>query len=319
MLRLAGQIELDYRDALDLDKLLRNLSGIALAGEFLWTVSDEGRSFERLSRTAGGFALRRQYRLDSFFPDLPSGEGDLESLDVADGRIWLAGSNGRVRRKPDAAKPDTLKPELRNRPSRHLLGSIVLGEDSLPLEKQASALPFTGKGSLRALLGANEFIAPFLQLASKENGLDIEGLAVLANSILLGLRGPVIDSHAVIVALPRGKHLVDEAAAPSLHFLDLDGLGVRDLARDGDRILVLAGPTTGTDGPFRLHAWRPSTGEAVERPPVIYIWPDGTEHPEGITPASRGGGPGYLVVYDTPHEARIRGSAVTADWLADEG
>ncbi len=46
------------------------------------------------------------------------------------------------------------------------------------------------------------------------------------------------------------------------YFLDLGGLGVRDLCRDGDDVLVLAGPTMDVDGRVRLHRW---TGAARER------------------------------------------------------
>ena len=40
-----------------------------------------------------------------------------------------------------------------------------------------------------------------MRLPSKDNGLDIEGLAVLGNRVYLGLRGPVLRGRAIILEL----------------------------------------------------------------------------------------------------------------------
>ncbi|MFD2883464.1 DUF3616 domain-containing protein [Pseudomonas lini] len=47
---------------------------------------------------------------------------------------------------------------------------------------------------------------------------------------------------------PRGANIVSI-------FLQLDGLGVRDLCIDGDDMLILAGPTMNLDGPVSLFRW----------------------------------------------------------------
>jgi hypothetical protein len=90
-------------------------------------------------------------------------------------------------------------------------------------------LPFTKRGSLRDLLGQNEFLDDLVTLASKENGLDIEGFRALPkNKVFFGLRGPLAGSFAIVAEakLDSNLKLTEDL---KLHFIDLGGLGVRDL------------------------------------------------------------------------------------------
>jgi hypothetical protein len=110
--------------------------------------------------------------------------------------------------------------------------------------------------------------------------------------------------------------------APVAHFLDLAGLGIRDLARHGDDLLVLAGPTMLLDGPSRVLRLR---GAGAQPPPVVVrdhdieqIGPDlavgvGEDHPEGIAVLEHDGKPELLVIYDSPADARVHGTTVRAE------
>ena len=308
------RIHLDYAAA-GMPTLLANLSGIARAGDFVWTVSDEGRTVECLRDEGAGYRLQAQVSLDRLVPGIPGADDDdeldLELVDVADGFLWLCGSHCRVRRKPDA--PDELNDQFRNRPSRHLLAAIKLKDGGARLGR-ARRLPFSGKGGLRHALKDDPYLAPFLELPSKENGLDIEGIAVRPDCVMLGLRGPLLDSIAVVVRLKLNKAFA--IAGYELRFLDLGGLAIRDLASNGDDVLVLAGPVTDAPGPFRLYVWRPAGGRRIQTPTRLFVWPDGTEKPEGLCPAVREGRPGVLVVYDRATVgSRIFGATHAADWL----
>lgn len=80
---LAGQVVLDYGSGED--ALLRNLSGCTVTDAALWTVADEGRTLERLTRDVDGFRLSARIRLDSLIqniPGSPDNELDLESWRV---------------------------------------------------------------------------------------------------------------------------------------------------------------------------------------------------------------------------------------------
>jgi hypothetical protein len=108
-----------------------------------------------------------------------------------------------------------------------------------------------------------------MELPSKENGLDIEGLTVFRKKVHIGLRGPVVDNIAIVAAIGiRPDFAIDEASVV-LHFVDLGGLGVRDLNRRNDGILVLAGPASAVDGPFALFHWQPRRTDKIQKPRYI--------------------------------------------------
>ena len=133
------RVRLDYAAAASQD-LLENLSGMSAEGNLLWTVSDEGRTFECLEAQQDGYVLIRQYRIDELIPSWPgAGEGkggaelDLEGVDVAQGALWLCGSHCHVRLASEDDDKDLLRSEIRARPSRHLLARITLKENSARL------------------------------------------------------------------------------------------------------------------------------------------------------------------------------------------
>jgi hypothetical protein len=329
MIPFSAHFALDYRDAAREPKLLHNLSAVAVAGRFLWTASDEGRTLECLEPDGDGYRLRRQYRLDSLFPDLPGkksdDEADVEALAVDRDCLWICGSHCWVRKKTES--PSLLSDEIVERPSRHLLGRVKLVDDGGRIADFGEVLSFTGRGSLREALAKNKFLGPFLELPSKENGLDIEGMTVGADGkLLFGLRGPLFDSFAAVVAAEiearkRGRLQIKKRSIV-LHFLDLGGLGVRDLTRSGDEMFVLAGPVTSAPAPFRIYRWKPQDPTYVQRPVLLHEWAyswgtstpaEDPENPEGLSVLDRGR-PGLLVLFDRPRLSRIEGTRYFADW-----
>ena len=309
------EIVLDYADVGATPELLDHLSTLACAGEFLWCASDEGRTIECL-RIDGDrrYKIHRQVCLDDVFEGIPGrkkrkgNEADVESIDITGGRLWICGSHCRV--------PRNVNEPARLPASRCLLGTVKLKSHGAAIEDAGQTLPFKGEGSLRVRLEGNPFLAPFLHLPTKENGLDIEGMVVVKDKILLGLRGPLIDGFAVVleVQIENGLRLGDRA--PVTHFLDLGGLGIRDLARAGGEILVLAGPVSSADRPFRVYRWKPRDAGRVYCPdePVLDDWTKNKERPEGICCVPFDGADGILILYDSPGRGRIRGNRYHADW-----
>jgi hypothetical protein len=324
-----ARVRLDYADKA-IDDLLKNISGVAFDEGFLWTVSDEGRTFECLNAAAegDGFVLVKQYPIDdpALLPGWPGAdkqtELDLESVDVANGALWLCASHCKVRRKPEKKTDEgkLLLAEIRPRPSRHLLARIDVNGDQLGRVK---ATPPNGPGSIREALANDPYLEPFLGLPSKENGLDVEGMAIFGDEVLLGLRGPRLDSYAVVVHVKLDNDL--KVRSYNLSCLDLGGLAVRDLCRDENMILIIAGPVGDAGGPFRIFRWEPEPAPPVQKPGEINIqhpremtpanWPADDEKPEGICVLARAGKKGYLVVYDSPANTRLSGSTYEADWL----
>ena len=308
-------VVLDF-DGRDPERDLRNeLSAVGAEGRFVWTGSDEGRGAECFRRRKDRLVLKRRLKLQKLFPDMPKkGEADLEALDIVDGRLWLTGSHCVVRPKGKNGKPSGEPCE--EQPSRHLLGSVKIDKKGRPRRKSARALPFTGKRSLRGILAKDGQIAPFLKIPTKENGLDVEGVVVAGRRLLLGLRGPVIATRAVLLDFPLRTALSKPGKGMRKHFLDLGGLGVRDLSHRGDELLILAGPVTSTGGPFRLFRWRPKRPK--KEPELLHEWKLKDENPEGVCYLERAGRPGLLMLYDNPKE-RVNGSTYQADWFPLDG
>ncbi|PRY48378.1 uncharacterized protein DUF3616 [Geodermatophilus tzadiensis] len=220
---------------------------------------------------------------------------------------------------------------MRSHPNRHVVIRFRI-DDGTP---ERGAL-LGSVGGLADALSTDEHLAPFLSVPSKDNGLDVEGLAAVDDgTVLVGLRGPVLRGWAVVLELRLNEvpGRPDRLALRDCdkYFLRLDGLGVRDLCRDGDDLLVLAGPTMDLDGPTRLYCWHGAVrkrkspvvrNEQLTRLDVpLPLRPDrvepeeGRDKAEGVTPLPDAAEPAVLVVYDTPADARRRndGRTVLAD------
>ncbi|WP_051341567.1 DUF3616 domain-containing protein [Azospirillum halopraeferens] len=327
-----------------------NLSAIEAAGPALFVGSDEGARIERLLRTddSAGYGRHRSYALASFF-DLPAGsdgEVDVEGLAVDGGWLWVTGSHSLARRKPkpderDAAAALARLTDVKREPNRYLLGRIPLaGADPEPVRRdgpRTAACVKMGdrRNALAKALKHDAHIGRFLKVPAKENGFDVEGLAVRGDRVFLGLRGPVLRGWACVLELhpaDAGNGRLDitpigAAGEPyRKHFLDLDGLGVRELAFDGDDLLILAGPTMDLDGPVIVYRWSGAAdvGDATiiprDRLTRTLDLPHGTgfDHAEGMALLATPEGPRLLVVYDNPGAGRLHadGSGVDADLFA---
>jgi len=308
------RISLDYEGAVG--DIVGQLSGIAVAPSgHLWTVSDEERTIECLAPARGAYKLSRQIRIDDLVAGIPPGELDLEAIAIEGRHLWVAGSHGKVRVKPSDAEHDrgVLLADIRARENRHLLARFRFDDVDPTILTRPRYLPLTGSGSLRDWLKGDAWLGRFLELPSKENGLDIEGVTPWDGALMLGCRGPLLDSMAVVIALsleePQANHAF-RIQRHALHFLDLGGLGIRDLAADAGGIIVIAGPVTDARTPFRLFRWTPGNANLVTKPELIGELPSEGEKPEGVCHL----GSGLILLHDSPSRDRISGMTYSADW-----
>jgi hypothetical protein len=207
-----------------------------------------------------------------------------------------------------------------------------------PRKRPASKRAAEEQSLLVELLRRDPHFAPFLTpvaggspaslaIPSKDNGLDIEGLiAHDGDQLLLGLRGPVLRGYAALLelrmdALPGGllePRALKKGGRYRKHFLELDGLGIRELCVHGKDLLVLAGPTLPVEAPirlFRLHDFASLGGDSVIRQekgvlePLFDIPHTGPlDHAEGVALFSWfAEADSVLVVYDTPAPERRYG------------
>jgi hypothetical protein len=351
----------------DEQRICDGLSGVVSIGNTLWVVNDEMISLERLKcqgKWGDGtyrYGDHEQFELDKYIqlpapsPSNPEDiqEADIEGLDYSDGYLWLIGSHSLKRTKPKQEKSDKDNFERLAKVSadanRFLLARIpVMTENGIyVLEREgeqdgkrrtAAQLHGDDKSSeLTVALAQDEHLQAFLSIPSKDNGFDIEGVAVVGDRIFIGLRGPVLRGWAVILEIEL-KEDEDKASTMKLknigpddrpyhkHFLALGGLGIRDLCVRGSDLLILAGPTMDLDGPVTLINWPGGTqpeGDSLvfaDQLPIVMEVPygrgknKGMDHAEGITLFGENAH-SVLIVYDAASKDRQNNddNSVTAD------
>ncbi|MFB9531093.1 DUF3616 domain-containing protein [Nonomuraea roseola] len=262
----------------------------------LWIAGDETATIERLTWTGERYDHQRTFHLADLV-DLPAGrddEADIEGLARAGGWLWAVGSHSLKRRRAKSREKAAKRlSAIIREPNRFILVRLPLEGDGL-----GEGAILTG---LADALADDPHLGPFTAIPGKDNGLDIEGLAVVGDRVLLGLRGPVLRGWAVVLELDLredGPHRL-KLGGYHKHFLDLGGLGVRDLCPyDGD-LLLLTGPTMSLDGPVRIMRWD-GTGAPV--PVADLPYGVGCDHPEGLAVMGDGR---LMVVYDSPSPARL--------------
>ncbi|MCM0609426.1 MAG: DUF3616 domain-containing protein [Ideonella sp. WA131b] len=346
--RTANAVRLEFSP----DSLVHaNLSGAAFTGDWLWVAGDEACGLDRLRRLepVGRETLRfgevQDFPLAGLLdlPGAPDEEADLEGMAVADGFLWVVGSHGLKRKnaKPDRDHADNARrlAKLALDGNRRLLACLPIEPDAQGapvLVRQARdgrrALRLKGDAQANLLtraLADDPHFGPYMAIPGKDNGFDIEGLAVDGHRLLLGLRGPVLRGWSALVEIAveaRGDHLRlapldDTGTLIRKHFLQLDGMGVRDLHFSGDDLYILAGPTMVLNGDIRVFKWsgaRPLL--AANREPVRFeaALSESVALPHGrgsnraealcdLPPALSRGKPSWLVLYDAPGANRKDG------------
>jgi Protein of unknown function (DUF3616) len=320
-----------------------DLSAVALTPDgSLWVGSDEFATLERLSPLAPYvFGDHRTYKVGDFV-ELANQEDeiDIEGMDYADAYLWLTGSHSTKRKKTRGKKPakDIERIEsVQRQHNRYLLARIPVldGElwkscshpDHPETKRCAASLQRTADANvLIEALRDDRHLGPFLSfpLPGKENGFDIEGLAVHGDRVFLGLRGPVLRGWAMLLEIavtePKAGVLTLQNIGPSgalykKHFVHLNGLGVRELCFQGEDLIILAGPTMDLEGAMRVfclrHVLEHDGDSLVDQESddltVLFDLPCtiGADHAEGLALFPYLGQPeALLIVYDSPNPAR---------------
>ena len=340
-------------------QVLADLSAVRQVGQHLWLGCDEGSALERLTiqgdAPKGGACDHRAAEhlsipIGNFLP-LPNGveeEVDIEGIAYSDHYLWFIGSHSPKRKRP---KPEETDKENHKRlrtvefeHNRCTLGRIPLVDGTLAVQcphpqhpKQsltAAQLQRKKSGNqLTQVLAEDAHLGPFLEagIPGKDNGFDVEGLAVVDDRLLIGLRGPVLRGWSVLLEIavkdddPGWFKLkkLDGKRRYRKYFLNLEGLGIRDLCPWGDDLLILAGPTMALSGPiqiFRLPLADLSPGQSFLSPVWVETLPHGKDRDraEGLTQFIQGDQRQLLVVYDAPSPERISadGKSVQADLVS---
>jgi hypothetical protein len=162
--------------------------------------------------------------------------------------------------------------------------------------------------SLYDVLKNDPLLGRFVEIPSKENGIDIEGLAVdqSGQQLWIGFRSPVLQGQFVPVL----KLSFDNPQRYELLLVRLEGYGIRELTAVQGGFLVIAGPAGEIDVPGRLYFWNGNDclpNRAPASLPKLLGEIPGPGKPEGLvvlneTPTDWE----VLVAYDAEHNGSLR-------------
>lgn len=223
-------------------------AAVALNTNLFVTASDEDSTLRVYRREQGGTPLQTIdlgsfLRVDSAHP-----ETDIEAAARIGNRIYWISSHGRNQNgKARLEHQRFFATEIQT--DGPIIKIVPVGQ---PYENLLSDLCHaTNLASFNLADAANR--APKIP-----NGLSIEGLCGTSESnLLIGFRSPIPNGQALMVPLLNPSEVINgtpaRLGAPIQ--LDLDGLGIRDIAYWQGEYLIVAGPADG-NGHSHLFQWR---------------------------------------------------------------
>ncbi|WP_128562377.1 DUF3616 domain-containing protein [Methylobacterium crusticola] len=244
-------------------------------------IDDNLQSVQQLTLTEGRIAAGAPIPVTADAFGGKALELDGEGVAHAGGVFYVLGSHGHPRDRDRALDPVKDRDKIAARIAA--AGQIVM----LKVAGERVELVSSSR-KLTAIIDGQAELKPFAGKRLDENGLTAEGIAVLADRLFVGFRGPALaGGRAAVLSVALNGLFGDEPADARLFTLPLGaGRGVRDLAAYEGRILVLTGPTADEGGAYAVFVWdgrsdggvRP-IGDLSARIPGI-----GKRKPEAILP-----------------------------------
>lgn len=235
----------------------KDLSAIGRVGPYLVIAGDEAVGPDKnlniiqvLSKQEDG-----QYVVgeDILLPDVDKNDGrelDIEGIAVDGNFIYVVGSHSARRNRANSNKSYKRnrktfnQGKVKEEPSRDWLHRIEVNQQVQPVAKMSI--------SLRDVISNHKALKAFSAIPSKENGVDIEGVAVADGWVYVGFRGPVFrDNYVPVLKFKFDQH--EKSAI--LFFVKLDGGGIRDMASVQDGFLIVSGPVGDAPGPYQVYHW----------------------------------------------------------------
>jgi len=222
-------------------------AAVALTEHLFAVASDEDSVIRVYSRDQAGAPVQ-SFNLSAFLDlDEKKPESDLEgAARIGDRAYWIT-SHGRNR-------------SGRARPSRKRFFATQISTNSQGVRLKMIGKPYErllddlvqDRRLARFNLGAGSLLEP-----KARGGVNIEGLSATPDGhLLIGFRNPIPGGKALLVPMLNPDEVVQgrrvKLGEPLL--LDLDGLGIRDMAYSEGKYLIIAGPYDGI-GQSHLYEW----------------------------------------------------------------
>jgi Protein of unknown function (DUF3616) len=182
------------------------------------------------------------------------GDPDAEGVAFADGYFYVVGSHGRSRHH-----------DKDHNPSSYVVFRFPVDAQTGRPAFEPSENDVVGAQSsqrLRTAIKHAKGIKRYYDQPLGEGGVNIEGIAVKAGRMYLGLRGPSRNKHAFILSVDAGAAFTKgQDLDASVERLKLGKhAGIRDLAAVRDGLLVLSGPVNNQDVTPALFHWNEKSG-----------------------------------------------------------
>ena len=232
-----------------------NVSGIAIRGELLAIGSDEGSSIQVFKKT--GTDTYRAVPSGPIALDTAGAEADIEGLAWDNDYLYVTGSHSLARKEAKADKTVAenharLAEPPKDEPSRKQVFRLKLDADGALVPGSLEHI------TLDKAFKKHPILDRFRNIPSKENGIDIEAIAVDGDELLLGFRGPSLRGPVIpVLAVRFADHRFEtDAVKIKGRFLDLGGRGIRGMTEaPGGGFLVLGGPVGSEPTPYQLYFW----------------------------------------------------------------
>jgi hypothetical protein len=231
----------------------QDISAVVRAGDYLVIGADEEDSIQSLQAVDGenAYLVRKTHSLSN------AGELDIEGIARQGNTYFVVGSHSQKRKKVDPHGIKTLKRSYaKNR--KRLFADEIEAENKRDRIYRFTFDPNTDQQpsevepiNLNNLLEEHPVLKAFSHLPSKENGIDIEGIATDGTFLYLGFRGPVLRFGFVPVLRVK----FDEPSNNHLLFTNLGGRGIRDITKTQDGFLIVAGPIGVSTLSYQLYYW----------------------------------------------------------------
>lgn len=221
----------------------KDISGVGLVGPYMLLVADEGNVLQILRSVHDGYEVQSHFSLNE-----DGKEMDLEAI-ACDGKVvYILGSHSCTRPK--------LNDRLEVSDQHLLIQNIVphAGRDVLLRFTLSDAGQVTGleRTSLRPWLKKHPLLSAFSHVPGKENGIDLEGLAFHQGQLFIGCRGPILRDGWVPIIVGQFETLHEKA---DVRYVQLGGLGIREMVKVRDGFLLIAGPLGAGPGGFHVYFW----------------------------------------------------------------
>jgi hypothetical protein len=256
-----------------------DLSAVESLGEFLIIGSDEGDRIQVLEPPEDDGAYRAR---TEGIPLTGSGEEvDVEGMARDGDVLYVLGSHALKRR---LIKPDLSQAENRRRladvppeQNRHFVFRLAMNPETGEPAGPVDAV------SLRPILERDPVLGPFTRIPGKENGVNLEGIAVRDSKLYVGFRSPVLREGLVpVMVFP-----FDDPANYTLRYVQLGGRGIRSMARVDAGFLLLARSDRGGGKRYGVYLWDgadqvPGSDALISSVRLLADWPITHGAPEGL-------------------------------------